>query len=285
MLLIFLSTFIRFLIYPVFVLGGGAVLLAGAAQGLSPGILSIPLLLVALGGALLLERRMPFHWDWLRPRGDTGADLLHGAAGLLLSWGSMALYAFAGPRIVVSPEFWPRHWPLAVQALLAGLIVDLGLYVMHRMSHSITWLWRFHAVHHGAERLYALNGERRHPVHFLLEGAPGLIAAGLLGVPSEAMACFLAVFHIHLLLQHGNIAYRAGLLRFVFAVAENHRWHHRKAHKDSQVNFGGLFAIWDHLFGTAFHHEEPVCADGVGIQEEPNFPKSYLGQLAYPFEA
>jgi sterol desaturase/sphingolipid hydroxylase (fatty acid hydroxylase superfamily) len=69
-----------------------------------------------------------------------------------------------------------------------------------------------------------------------------------------------------------------------FAVAENHRWHHRKSHLDSQVNFGGYFAFWDHLFGTAYHQHDPVDPDGVGIAEEPAFPKGYLAQLAYPFK-
>lgn len=178
-----------------------------------------------------------------------------------------------------------RLFPFLLQTLLAGLVVDLGLYTMHRLSHTVFWLWRLHAVHHGAERLYALNGERRHPLHFLLEGTPGLLAAGLLGAPPEAMACFLAVFHIHLFLQHGNLAYRAGWLRYLFAVAENHRWHHRKAHMESQVNFRGFFALWDHLFGTAFHQTGTVAADGVGIEEAPDFPTTYLSQLTYHFEA
>ncbi|WP_422822321.1 sterol desaturase family protein [Vreelandella nanhaiensis] len=34
---------------------------------------------------------------------------------------------------------------------------------MHRASHRIGWLWRLHAPHHSAERLYWLNGKRRHP--------------------------------------------------------------------------------------------------------------------------
>ncbi|CAD0264297.1 hypothetical protein DENIT_20187 [Pseudomonas veronii] len=32
------------------------------------------------------------------------------------------------------------------------------------------WLWRFHMVHHSAERLYWMNGERGHPLHAALMG-------------------------------------------------------------------------------------------------------------------
>lgn len=272
------------LIYPGFLFGGGAILLLGKSWGLPPGLMSVPMLLTGLGLASLLERRLPFHRTWLRNHGDMKADILHGLTGLLLSWGAMILYGWLAPKVELRPGLWPMAWPLALQALTAGLVVDLGLYVMHRLSHHVPWLWRLHAVHHGAERLYALNGERRHPLHFLVEGAPGLLAAALLGVPPEAMAFFLALFHLHLLLQHGNIAYRAGWLRNVFAVAENHRWHHRKAYEESQVNFGGLFAFWDLLFGTAFQGVEPLGADEVGIEEEPEFPKGYFEQLAFPFK-
>lgn len=276
---------VPFLIYPTIVFGGAALFLTGHVRGYPLGVVTVCLLLLALCGALILERRLPFHHEWLRPRGDVSADVLHGIVGLVLSGGAMALYGWASPWMAISPSLWPRDWPFLLQALLAGVVVDFCIYVMHRLSHSVTWLWRLHAVHHGAERLYTLNGERRHPLHFLVEGTPGLVIAGLLGAPAEAMACFLTVFHIHLLFQHGNIAYRAGWLRFVFAVAENHRWHHRKAYEESRVNYGGFFAVWDHLFGTALHQPGAVAAEGVGIDDAPNFPKTYLSQLAYPFEA
>lgn len=276
---------ISYLIYPTIVFGCTALLVAGHARGYPLGVISVVLLLLTLGITSVLERRLPYHREWLQPKGDVPADVLHGIVGLVLSWSAMAIYVWAGPFLVLTPSLWPRDWPLLLQALVAGVVVDFCIYVMHRLSHSLSWLWRLHAVHHGAERLYTLNGERRHPLHFLVEGTPGLIIAGLLGAPAEAMACFLTIFHVHLLLQHGNIAYRAGWLRFVFAVAENHRWHHRKAYKEAQVNYGGFFAVWDHLFGTALHQTGAVAAEEVGIDDVPEFPKSYLSQLAYPFEA
>ena len=32
------------------------------------------------------------------------------------------------------------------------------------MMHEVPWLWRFHATHHSAPRLYWLNAGRFHPL-------------------------------------------------------------------------------------------------------------------------
>ena len=83
---------------------------------------------------------------------------------------------------------WPTTWPLAGQLVLAVLIADLGFYWIHRISHHWEILWRFHAIHHSSERIYWLNGERRHPVNHWLEIIfdPGMVA--LLGAGIDIVA-------------------------------------------------------------------------------------------------
>ena len=52
-------------------------------------------------------------------------------------------------------------------------------------------------------------------------------------------------------------------------------WHH---------NFGILTDVWDRVFGT--FQAEPsrsIEAHDMGIDEVPNFPKSYIEQLIFPF--
>ncbi len=45
-----------------------------------------------------------------------------------------------------------------------------------------------------------------------------------------------------------------------------------------------FLTLWDRLFGT-FQAEpsRPIKAHDMGIDEVPNFPKSYLAQLVFPF--
>ncbi|WP_454909522.1 sterol desaturase family protein [Variovorax gossypii] len=105
---------------------------------------------------------------------------------------------------------------------------------MHRVSHAVPWLWRLHAPHHSAERLYWLNGDRRHPLHAALMAAPGLTVLFAMGTPSELVAAWLAILVVHLTFQHSNLDYSLGPMRHLIGVAETHRWHHKRDFEDAQ---------------------------------------------------
>jgi len=169
-----------------------------------------------------------------------------------------------------------------MQFLLGTAVIDFGLYWVHRASHVVPWLWKLHAIHHTSTRIYWLNGQRRHVVHELLEGAPALFVLGLLGAPPSVVACGLAAVAIHLLLQHGNVAYRVGVLRYVFSVAELHRWHHQRKYEAVQGNYAAIFSLWDWLFGTALRKKGEAPID-VGMDDECTIPSDWFGQLKWPF--
>lgn len=272
----------RYVVYPLVVGGAAVTVIISLAMGAAPWLVAPPVLLVAGLVVYELERLRPYHATWQSTHGDLRADITHNVAAIILNVTSAQLYLLLAPHIRLL-DVWPREAPFAAQVLLAALIIDLGLYAVHRLSHVSPFFWRWHAIHHSAERLYWLNGQRRHPVHFVMEGLPGFLIVAALGAPLAPVAAFLVIFDVHLMLQHTNIDYRAGVLRFVFAVAENHRWHHRKAWQDGQVNYGGLFAVWDLVFGSFHRGPGHVAPDAVGIAEEPDFPRDYAGQLVRPF--
>lgn len=103
------------------------------------------------------------------------------------------------------------------------------------------------------------------------------------GAPPQIVACALAAVTIHLLFQHANIEYRAGALKHVFAVAELHRWHHQRLWTAVQGNYGAVFSVWDHLFRTALPKTGDAPSD-VGMDDEPDLPSNWLGQLVWPFK-
>jgi sterol desaturase/sphingolipid hydroxylase (fatty acid hydroxylase superfamily) len=139
-----------------------------------------------------------------------------------------------------------------------------------------------HSIHHSPRRVYWMNGQRRHLVHELIEGAPGLAVLFVAGAPAATGFVAVAVVTLHLLLQHANIAYRVGPLGAVFAVADSHRWHHQRLWRDVQGNYGAVFSFWDRFFGTRLRNRGDAPAD-VGMDDEPDLPRDYLGQLAWPF--
>jgi sterol desaturase/sphingolipid hydroxylase (fatty acid hydroxylase superfamily) len=167
--------------------------------------------------------------------------------------------------------------------LLAGAIIDFGLWFMHWVSHKNGFLWKLHALHHSSERLYWLNGERRHPLSALLLASPGLIFAILLGAPASIIGCWFSIIAVHLALQHSNLDYSVGLLRHLLGVAEIHRWHHKREYQDAQVNFGEFWMIWDKFFGTFKYKVNGVRAGEVGLKA--SMPFTYFQQLAWPFQS
>jgi sterol desaturase/sphingolipid hydroxylase (fatty acid hydroxylase superfamily) len=267
-------------IYPV-VLGVSMLALLGAvASGISYWLVAPPVLVCTAFVVVALERVMPWSVAWQRDHGDRRTDVAHLIGNLVTGHVSIVLYASLlgdDPRGI-----WPAELPFAVQFVLAAIVMDLGLYAVHRASHHIGWLWRLHAIHHSAPRLYWINGQRRHLVHEVVEGTPGILVLGLLGAPALLIACYVGVLAVHLMLQHGNIRYRAGALRFVFAVAELHRWHHQRRYAATQGNYGALLSVWDRLFGTMLADRREAQPD-VGMDDEPDLPAHWWGQLAWPF--
>ena len=273
-----MRAWIRYLAYPVTM---GTCLLALLNLLAST---SIPWFAMGLGSVVgiavvvALERLAPFRVDWAEDQGDLRADTAHALVNwTLLSGAAWGLHAIGRSPTAV----WPVDWAIWVQLLLAGAIFDLGLYLMHRASHRIGWLWRLHAIHHSSERLYWLNGERRHPLSALALAGPGLIVLSLLGVPPLVTSAWLALLAIHLAFQHANLDYRLGPLRYVIAAAETHRQHHRREYSGLQVNFGEFFILWDIVLGT-FDKAEFDPSENVGLDDEA-VPLHYAAQMRWPF--
>jgi sterol desaturase/sphingolipid hydroxylase (fatty acid hydroxylase superfamily) len=143
------------------------------------------------------------------------------------------------------------------------------------------FLWRLHLLHHSSERLYWLNGGRRHPLSALVLAGPGLAILILLGATPIAVGAWMSFMSVHLAFQHANLDYSLGALRRLLAVAEIHRWHHKRDFEDAQVNFGEVWLIWDQLFGS--YHDAPSSpvAGEVGLRERA-LPSGYIGQLLWP---
>ena len=256
----------------------GAFLALGLARG-APSAIGA----VLLGSALLvsiLERLFPVSPKWNQDHGDTRSDRIYLVTNLGVSQVAAYLVGLVSARSAML-ALWPTELAFALQVLLALVVIDLGLYAVHRASHSVGWLWKLHAIHHFPRRIHWVNGQRRHVVHELLEGTPGLAVLLVLGAKGPVVASALAMVTVHLLLQHANIRYRGGALRHVFAVAELHRWHHQRRYAAVQGNYAAVFAFWDRLFRSRLPEGEAPLE--VGIDDEPTLQEGWRRQQLWPF--
>jgi sterol desaturase/sphingolipid hydroxylase (fatty acid hydroxylase superfamily) len=277
----FMCAAMRYGSYPLIVGATALVLFGGLASGW-PYFPTVPLTVAAaLAAVALLERQLPFHAAWHEDHRDSACDAIHAVVNLVVLLTVHGLIA-ASAHLWSAGTWWPKQWALWAQALAVGVVLDLSLYGVHWLSHRVRWLWRFHAIHHSSERLYWLNGERRHPLHAGMMAAPGLVAVILMGAPALAVGAWLGLLAVHLAFQHSNLDYRVGPLRFVLGAAEVHRWHHKREYEDAQVNFGEFWMVWDHLFGTFRLPKHKLGAEEVGLMET-EFPMAYGAQLVYPF--
>lgn len=275
------TSLIRYGSYPIIFGSAAWVLITMATRGTAPWPAFAAIALIAIALVALLERVQPYHPEWLSDHNDTRTDLAHVLVNFALLSGA-AYVLHVGRDVLPHGSAWPKTWPVWAQVLLAGGILDIGLYTMHRLSHHVGWLWRLHAAHHSALRLYWMNGERRHPLSAVVLAAPGLLVAVGLGAPPLIISTWLALLSIHLAFQHANLDYSLGPLRAVLGVAESHRWHHKREYEDAQVNFGEFWLFWDHLFGTYLDPRMLLGARDVGLQDA-HFPTRYLAQLRWPF--
>lgn len=273
---------LRYFAWPLlmFGFGGAAIALAGRGAGLPTLLL---LLLVAILYSFAIERLIPYQPRWNRSHGDAGRDLMHALINTTLNRAGLwllPLLAWMG----IGGELWPQQWPYWAQVLLAVLVLDVGIAAAHHASHHLQLLWRFHAVHHSVKRLYGFNGLMKHPVHQAMETAAGSLPLLLLGVPMDVALVLPVLVAIALLGQHSNADFRTGPLKYLFANAEVHRFHHRNS-ADGNVNFGLFTTVYDHLAGT-FHyrpHTAPCDSDALGIEGAADYPQGYLAQLLQPF--
>lgn len=279
-----LQTMARYGYVPFMLVGlnGAGVALTSAG---APKYWLLVLLVVAIAASFGVERVIPYDPAWNQDRADSVRDRIHVAVNeTLILAGVSAIPLLAA--VVPAPGLWPKHWPLLLQVLVAILIADFGITVVHLVSHKIGVLWRFHAVHHSITRFYGLNGLMKHPLHQTVEMAAGVAPLILVGLPFEVASVLALAVAIQLLLQHSNADYRVGPARYLLALNEGHRFHHLKWAGIGDVNFGLFTLLWDHLFRTySYDPTRRFDSNQLGMAAKPDYPTGYLRQMVFPFTA
>jgi len=193
----------------------------------------------------------------------------------------MLVLSWLSPRF--GADLWPTDWPLLAQLPFALVVAEFPKYWHHRLQHNNDFLWRFHATHHSAPRLYWLNAARFHPIDIFIDGLLGGVTLVALGCQAEVLGLFLLVSGVHGFFQHANLPLRCGPLNYFFSMAELHRWHHSKTMREANHNYGQNVIVWDLVFGSFFLPKDREPPEDIGIPDLAAFPMSFWRQLASPF--
>ena len=161
--------------------------------------------------------------------------------------------------------------PFWFELAAAILILDLAIYLQHRLYHAVPVLWRFHRMHHADVDFDVTTGIRFHPLSLLLSGFIKLGVVLITGPSPLAVLIFEVLLNATTMFNHSNLRVPSGferLLRLIVVTPDMHRVHHSSNPDETNRNFGFNFPWWDRLFKTyraqpALGHE----AMTVGLEE------------------
>ena len=217
---------------------------------------AVPFFFVLIAVELLADRWRAMHTYRLADTiSSLSAGVLSTTTGLLTKGVGLITYALALKYLALLqlPEDSLWVW------LFAFVLYDFCYYWHHRLGHERNVLWAAHSVHHQSEDYNLSTALRQTSTGFVL-GWVFYLPMAVLGVP---LPVFVTVATVNLLYQfwvHTRHVPKLGWVEWCFVTPSNHRAHHAQNALYMDRNYGGVFIIWDRLFGT-FQQEddaEPV---------------------------
>ena len=160
-------------------------------------------------------------------------------------------------------------WELPADAAwvwVTGLLLyDLCFYWHHRAGHRVAFLWATHAVHHQSED-YNLSTALRQPATNWLAGWVFYLPMALLGYPPAVLATVGLIDILYQYWIHTQHVGRLGWLDRWLNTPSNHRVHHAVNDEYLDRNYGGIFIIWDRMFGSfTVERDELPCVYGTRL--------------------
>lgn len=184
-------------------------------------------------------------------------------------------------NISFRPEWAMGGWGLIFDILL----LDFLIYWWHRFNHEISFLWRFHQVHHLDQFLDSTSAFRFHFgetilsaffrifIIFVFDFSIGAI------ILFETLVLFSAIFH------HSNMKLPLSVekaLSHIIITPSIHWVHHHAVHKDTNSNYGTIFSFWDRIFRTSNKTYSRVPGMIIGVAGKQDKP--VLNLLTLPFK-
>ncbi|MGA9639451.1 sterol desaturase family protein [Flavobacterium sp.] len=175
----------------------------------------------------------------------------------------------------------PGIWPLVVFFLISDFIQ----WNVHRLLHTIPFLWKIHQTHHSVK-------EMGFAAHFRYNWMEPIVYKSILYLPIILIGgvTIQDVFIVHFIsiaighLNHANIGWDYGIFKYIINNPKMHIWHHSKKIPNKYgINFGISLSLWDYIFKTNY-----IPSDGknieLGFHNDQNFPKDFMEQELYPLK-
>ena len=147
------------------------------------------------------------------------------------------------------------------------LLYDLAYYWKHRFGHEVALFWGSHVAHHQSEDYNLGTALRQTSIDFY--GFLFYLPFFVLGFPAEILFTVVSLNLIYQFWVHTEHVPKLGILEWLFVTPSNHRVHHARNNIYVDRNYGGVFIIWDRLFGS-FQEELEQEAVIFGLRKPLN---------------
>lgn len=183
------------------------------------------------------------------------------------------------------------HWPVAIEYVLAIVVLDMAIYWQHRWFHQVPLLWRIHRVHHSDTQFEVTLGLRFHPSEILLSMLYKFAVIAALGPSPVAVASYEILLAAFSLFTHADVAIPPSWdrwLRRILVTPDWHRVHHSVHPDETDSNYGNFLTLWDRIFSSRIdqprdgHHGMQIGLDQFRNLETQTLPALLRQPMASP---
>lgn len=220
---------------------------------------AIPFFILAMGVEYLFGRLVNRQTYRLN---DTVNSLAVGVLSRLMDVLRLGVSAVLLGSLAVSLGVPQWSMDAAWQWLAAFIAYDFCYYWKHRFGHEWRIMWASHVAHHQSEEFNLSTALRQTGTDYI--GFVFYLPLYLVGIPAAAIITVGSLNLIYQFWVHTEHIRRLGPLEWIFVTPSNHRVHHARNERYLDRNYGGVFILWDRLFGT-FQDElaDERCVYGI----------------------
>jgi sterol desaturase/sphingolipid hydroxylase (fatty acid hydroxylase superfamily) len=155
--------------------------------------------------------------------------------------------------------------PQWLAAIVGVLVMDYVYWWWHVALHRLSFLWRFHNVHHSDLDMDVSTGIRFHFGEVILSIPLRVATVLVFGIGLWALVAFEFFFETFNLFEHSNWRLPLGverLLNHCLVTPRMHGIHHSIVQRETNSNWGTIFCWWDKLHRTL---RRDIPQDGITI--------------------
>lgn len=196
-----------------------------------------------------------------------------------------SVFGIFGLSITNFQLFDINTFPYWLRIAIFFIVIDFVQWYTHTLLHKYEFLWNFHKVHHSVKEMGFAAHLRYHWMEPVVYKSMKYIPLAIMGgftAQDVALVHFFNIVIGHL--NHANINWDYGYLKYILNNPKMHIWHHAKElpqERKNGVNFGITLSVWDYLFKTNYipHSGRDI---EIGFEGDEQFPSDFLHQELYP---